>query len=157
MIHVGVKILKEGDRKVNRCFGTPLLVHPSVSLKQFMQVTDASTGAAAGNARAGMCRCLIGRFLCSGNVTSIGQIGSSPPLQSHQVSDWQDGCLTNTSSRNLVPLPCTTIILLELCVCIAMSCYADPTEDRLMAGFFLWSKIGTDHDLNLCDLPAFNY
>ena len=133
MIHVGVKILKEGDRKVNRCFGTPLLVHPSVSLKQFMQVTDASTGSRQRKGR--MCWCLIGRFLCSGNVTSIGQIGSSPPLQSHQVSDWQDGCLTNTSSRNLVPLPCTTICLLELCVCIPYELLCRPYRAWINSGF----------------------
>jgi hypothetical protein len=136
MIRVGVKILKEeGNIKVNRCFGTP---YWCTHLCPWSSLCKWSMPALAAGKQGRMCRWLIGRFLCSGNVTSIGQIGSSS--QSHQVSDWQDGCLTNTSSLNLVPTPLHYNLLPELCVCIAMSCYADATEHRLMAGFSLCSK-----------------
>lgn len=90
-----------------------LLVHPCASLKQFVQAH------ACWQQGKGMpvSVWLIWRFLYAQETSP--QLDRLDPVRapSRQVSDWQDGCLTNTGAAPLRYNP-----LLELCVCIAMSC-----------------------------------
>jgi hypothetical protein len=111
------QIMRERERE-NKCFwstnGAPMCVPEAIRASACML--------AAGK---GMPVWLIGRFFLYAQETSP-QLDRLDPVRapSRQVSDWQDGCLTNTGAAPLRYNP-----LLELCVCIAISCcyYGDPT------------------------------
>jgi hypothetical protein len=108
------QIMRERERE-NKCFwstnGAPMCVPEAIRASACMLAAGKGMPVSVW---------LIWRFLYAQETSP--QLDRLDPVRapSRQVSDWQDGCLTNTGAAPLRYNP-----LLELCVCIAISCYRE--------------------------------